>query len=129
MCLALRPDFRLVMPHDLPHAPLSADALFPELLDETMPQRDIDLVAGRRMAEVPQRCHAILRDSARHDAPEMGQVRIDIERNAVKRDPMAHADADRADLVLAPLTHETGTPIDPDADPPVANLARHPELG
>jgi hypothetical protein len=54
----------------------------------------------------------------------MGQVRIDIEGDAVEGYPAAQAHADGGDLVLA-----AGAAIDPDTDPPVAGAGLNTELG
>ena len=76
-----------------------------------------------RMAEIEQAGDAVARvgDAARHDAGEMRQVAIDIERDAVQADPALHPDADGGDLVLV-----AGTlvgPAHPDADAILAPLA------
>ena len=43
----------------------------------------------------------MLADAAGHDAAEMRKVRLDVDRDAVERHPVAHADADGGDLVFA----------------------------
>ena len=42
--------------------------------------------------------HGIFGQAARHDASEMGQVGVDIDRKTMKRDPTPHPDAQRAVL-------------------------------
>src|SRR5690606_30619502 len=68
---------------------------------EPGPQRLVGLVHRRRHAEVDQTGDAVLLDAAGHDAAEMRQVRLDVQRYAVETDPAAHLDADGGDLVLA----------------------------
>ena len=80
-----------------------------------------------RQAEIGEARHAValLRHAARHDAGEMRQVRLDVERDAVQRHPLAHADADGGDLVLVAVA--LVRPAHPDADAVVAPLAAHVE--
>ena len=68
---------------------------------------------------------ALLAHPARHDAGKMRQVRIDIERHAVQRHPLFHADADGGDLVLVAFAFVR--PAHPDADAVLAPLAAHVE--
>src|SRR5207237_4200634 len=72
--------------------------------------------------EPGQRGDAVFGNAARDDAAEMVEVGVDVERHPVIADPMAHPDADRRDLVLAPVLWAV-TAGDPDADPAVAPLA------
>src|SRR5579871_4637518 len=66
----------------------------------------------------------MLGDAAGDDAGVVRQVGLDVDRNAVERNPVADAHADRRDLVLpAILAHH------PDADPAVAALAAYVEAG
>src|SRR5215831_5635656 len=53
----------------------------------------------------------------------MRQVRIDIETDAMERDPMAEPDSDRCDLVLTPVFSRN-----PDSDPSGAPLALGSEV-
>src|SRR4029079_6220111 len=53
-----------------------------------------------------------LGDSARHDSAEVGEVGVDVEREAVKRHPALHPHSQGTDLRLA------RTVADPDADAP-----------
>ena len=52
----------------------------------------------------------MLADAAGHDAGEMREVRLDVDRDAVERHPVAHADADGGDLVFARSPRRTQTP-------------------
>ena len=64
--------------------------------------------------------------AARHDTGEVREVRIDVERDAVKAHPAPQADADRSDLVLrgrAVRELRLFRPDDPDADAVLAALA------
>src|SRR4029077_9839904 len=61
---------------------------------------------------------AVIGHAARHDAAEMIELGIDVQRDAVIADPVTHPDADRGDLVLM-----TAGPRDPSPDPAVAALA------
>src|SRR5579883_25360 len=85
-------------------------------------ERRIDLGHCHDDALLGERGHAMLADAARDDAAVMREIGIDIEGDAVKADPMAHADADGGDLLLAALAL-----VDPDADAARAPLARHVE--
>ena len=84
---------------------------------------------GAANAEIGQAGDAIalFADAARHDAGKMRQVRIDIERDAVQRHPLLHADADGGDLVLAAVA--LVGPAHPDADAVLAPFAAHVEGG
>src|ERR1700712_763369 len=62
---------------------------------------------------------AILRQAAGNDPAEMGQVRFDVQRDAVPAHPARDADADRADLCFG----AGGGIGDPDADAALAALA------
>jgi hypothetical protein len=73
----------------------------PENALELGAQHIVDIGHRHRQAEIDQRGHAMLADAARHDAVEMGEVRLDIQRDAVERDPAPDADADRGDLILS----------------------------
>src|SRR5438093_1345037 len=44
------------------------------------------------------RCHLHTGNPARHDAPELGEVGGDVQREAVPRHPLLHVDADAGDL-------------------------------
>src|SRR5215831_19246462 len=75
----------------------------PEQGLELAPQYAVDLGHRGRTAEIGEAGHAIERigDAARHDAGEMGEVRRDVERDAVQADPALEPDPDGRDLVLA----------------------------
>ena len=67
-----------------------------------------------------------LSDSARDDAGKMREIRIDVQRHAVKRRPAPHAHADGGDLVLGHLAKRRRRfvgPRDPHADTGLARLA------
>ena len=57
----------------------------------------------------------------------MREVGIDVDRQAVQRHPLLHADADGGDLVLVAVT--LVRPAHPDADAVLAPLAAHVECG
>jgi hypothetical protein len=80
-----------------------------------------------RQAEINQARHAValFRYAAWHDPGKMRQVRLDVQRDAVQRHPLAHANTDGGDLVLVAVAF-VGTPH-PDADAVVAPLAAHIE--
>ena len=86
----------------------------PEHRLELAPQHAVDLVHGRDDAEVGEAGDALAADAARHDAGEMLEHRIDVERDAVEGHPAPHADADGGDLVLA--ADALLRPLHPDAD-------------
>src|SRR5215813_2357893 len=67
------------------------------------PQRHVHLGHADDVAEIEKACHAEagVADTAWHDAAEVGEVRIDVEADAVQADPALYADADGGDLVLA----------------------------
>jgi len=90
---------------------------------ERLLQGEIEVGHGQGLAEIDQAGHAVARigDAARHDAGEMGEVRIDVERDAVETHPALETDADGGDLVLA-AGALVGPPY-PDADPLLAPLA------
>src|SRR5438477_5970793 len=60
-------------------------------------------------------------DAAWHDAAKMVEIGIDVERDAVIGDPVAHPDADGGDLVLAAIGAAGAN--HPHADAAVASLA------
>ena len=66
----------------------------------------------------------MLGDAAGDDAGVVGEIGLDVDRDAVERDPVADADADGRNLVFpAALARH------PDADPALAPLAAHVEAG
>ena len=69
-------------------------------LIEGLFEGDIDILYGHWQAQIYQRCNAVFHDSARDDAVEMAEVRVNIDREAVEADPFAQADADGGDLVF-----------------------------
>src|SRR5689334_18865838 len=74
----------------------------PEQRLEFAAQHHVDLRHCHRHAEIDQARHAIALagNSARHDAGKVHKLGLDIERNAMERDPAFHSDADGGDLVL-----------------------------
>src|SRR5215831_3361836 len=76
---------------------------WPEQRLELAPQHGVNLGHGRRAAEVGEAGDAValIAHAAGHDAREVREIAVDIERDAVQRDPAFDADADRGDLVLA----------------------------
>jgi hypothetical protein len=70
----------------------------------------LDLGNGNRTAEeLGQRRHADIAETARHDIQKIREIRIDIERKAMIRDPAPHADADRGDFSFSyPYPGQTG---------------------
>src|ERR1700724_1082798 len=78
---------------------------YPKHLPNLPPQHRVDLRHRRRMAEVREARHAValIGDAARHDAGEMREIGIDVERDAMQADPAPHADADGRDLVFPAL--------------------------
>src|SRR5207302_9635998 len=90
-------------------------------LIEGLGQGDVEVGHGHRQAQIDQRGDAVLVDAAGHDACVVAEVRLDIDRDAVERHPVADADADGGDLVLAPR------PGHPDADPARPALGGHVE--
>src|SRR5205814_5555262 len=85
-------------------------------------QRPVDFWHRGRNAKPGERSDAMPGalggDTAGDDAAVMVEVGSNVERDAVIADPMAHADADRGDLVVAAALSS-----DPHADSPVAPLA------
>ena len=90
---------------------------------EGRPQDRIHLRHRHRDPEVDEARDAVPPHAAGHDAGEMGEVRLDVEADAVERHPAPDADADGGDLVLGGLRRLVGA-ADPDADPVLAPLAR-----
>ena len=64
-------------------------------------QRHVEVLHRHRQPQVHKARHPMLADAAGHDAVEMREIRIDIDRDAVERNPVPHADADGRDLVFA----------------------------
>src|SRR5256886_2607803 len=67
------------------------------------------------------RRHGDPRNPARHDALEVGEIRRDIQREPVPRDPLLHVHADAGDLAASPAG--------PDAGVAGPTLGRDVELG
>src|SRR6185436_386891 len=90
-----------------------------EHLFERATQRHVELRHRDEIAKLRQRGDAerLLADPARHDAAEMTEIGIDVDRDAVERHPAPHPHADGGDLVLAAVMR------DPDADAALAPLA------
>ena len=89
----------------------------------------VDLRHRTGHAEIGERGYAValFGNAARHDAGEMRQIRRDVERKAVQRHPVPHADADRGDLVLGAFA--LVGPSHPNADAVVAAFAGDVEGG
>src|SRR5262245_19308857 len=102
---------------------------WPEQGLELAPQNHVDFRHWRLPSEVGKAGHreALIADPAWHNAGKMRQVRVDVERNAVQRHPLLHADTDSGNLVLAPFT--LFGPPNPDPNSVVAPLAAHIECG
>ena len=85
-------------------------------LDKSTLQRIIRVIHRDRQAEIDETCNtiALLADSAGHDAVEMREVWLNIQRNAVEGYPFAQADADCRDLVLEACA--LVRPLHPDPD-------------
>ena len=78
-------------------------------------------------SQIDQRCHAVPGNAAGHDAVVVREVRLDVDRDAVERHPVADAHTDGSDLVLARAAVGQGRFVGaghPDADPAVAALRR-----
>ncbi len=101
----------------------------PEQRLEFPAQHHVHFRHRHRNAEIGQTCDAValFAHPARHDAGKMREVRLHIERHAVQRDPLRHADADGGDLVLEAFAFVR--PAHPDADAVLAPLAAHVEGG
>ena len=85
-----------------------------------------------RQPEVDEARHPVAADAAGHDAGEMAEVRLDVDRYAVEADPAAHADADRGDLVLGGAAVRLRRAVGahhPDPDPAGPPLAADAEGG
>src|SRR6516165_7226446 len=78
----------------------------------------VDLRCGDGHALRGERGDAVLGDAAGYDAAVVGEVGVDVERDAVEPHPMADAYADGGDLALAPMAL-----VDPDSDPARPPLA------
>ena len=79
-----------------------------------------------RQPEVDEAGDAVAADAARHDAVEMREVGLDVDRDAVEADPAPDPDADRRDLVLGRAAVRLRRPVrphHPDPDPPGPPLA------
>src|SRR6266702_953029 len=98
-------------------------------LRKGLPERDIDVGHGHGEAEVDQGGDAVtgIDDAAGHDRREMRKIRLDVDRDAVERDPAPQADADRGDLVLKAFALVGA--LDPDPDAVLAALAADVEGG
>src|SRR3990172_11021147 len=68
---------------------------------ELAPQHPVDLRHRNDDAEIGEAGDALSTHSARDDAGIVLEIRIDVERDAVKRHPASDADADGGDLVRA----------------------------
>src|SRR6516162_9332938 len=92
-------------------------------------QHDIQLPQSGPMAEVVETGHTItrVRNSARNDAGIVGEIAADIDRDAMKRDPVFDSHPDGGDLVLA--ARPFFRPANPNPDAARAPLPGDPELG
>src|SRR3981081_779926 len=101
----------------------------PEHLLERLPERDIEIRHGQGTAEINQTGDAVarIRDAAGDDRVEMPEVRLDVDGDAVERDPAPQPYADGGDLVFEAWA--LVRPADPDADAILAPLAAHVEGG
>ena len=108
---------------------LGRDGRHPKNRLEGGPHRRVDLRLARRDAEIDERRHPVFVDAAGHDALKMAEVRLDVDRHAMKRHPFAHAHADRCDLVFPGGWIGRRAAAHPDADPAVAPFANDVELG
>ena len=91
-----------------------------EDLVEASPERQVEVGHRHRQAEVDEARHPVAADAAGHDAGEMPEVGLDVDRDAVEADPAADAHADRGDLVLGRAAVGLRRPVGahhPDADP------------
>src|SRR5262245_29146263 len=70
---------------------------------ELAPQHLVDFGHGHCAAEIGEAGDAValIAHAAGHDTAEVCEIAVDVERDAVQRDPPFDADADRGDLVLA----------------------------
>src|SRR5262245_33322318 len=84
-----------------------------EHLRERRLERGVDARHRRLDSERRKRRDAVLADAAGDDAAVMREVGGDVEGDAVIGDPLADADAERCNLVLA-----SPGPGDPDTDAP-----------
>src|SRR5215212_538515 len=107
---------RASIPHRGPECPL-----------EGRPQHRIRLGHRNRDSEIDEAGDAVLPDPAGDDAGEMGEIRVNVEADAVIRYPAADSDPDGGDLVFR--RDALVGPADPDADPVLAPLAADVELG
>ena len=73
-----------------------------EHFGEARHHTSFDVVHRRRVSEpLRERGDRLVRDAAGHDQVEIGQVGIDIEREAMTGDPARDADANRRELAVA----------------------------
>jgi len=64
-------------------------------------QGNVHVLDADGQAEIDQRRHPMLRDSAGNNPLKMAQVWFDVDRNAMKTHPFAQANADGRDLILS----------------------------
>jgi hypothetical protein len=78
---------------------------------EFLPQHLVNVRHGSRNAEIGETGNpiALSAHAAGHDAGEMRQIRLDIERPAVQRHPTRHADTDGAIIAVATLDRPQDT--------------------
>ena len=86
------------------------------------PQRSIQRRCSRIIPERRDAGYAIFRDAAGHDAAKVRQIRVEIDREAVERDPATDPDPDRSDLGLV------GSLADPDPDSAGCAVGGNPEI-
>lgn len=74
-------------------------AAFGEKAGEGGFEGDVQIFQRHGQAEVHKRRHAMVADAAGDDAGKVAQVRLDIDRDAVKADPTGEFDINSCDLV------------------------------
>src|SRR5947207_247899 len=100
---------------------LSAGKRAEHLLEASL-QRRIDVGHCDGESEVGEAGDAVAAHAAGHDSREVRKVGRDVQRDAVERHPVANANADGGDLVLASAARH------PDADAVRSALALHAEF-
>src|SRR5437763_9233494 len=94
----------MILPVPCPQSLVATVRGRPEQRFELAAQHVIDLRHRHPAAEVRKTRYPETRsaDPTRHDAGEMGQVRVHIQADAVECNEAPHLDADGGDFVLAP---------------------------
>jgi len=95
-------------------------------------QRFVKLLKLYRDAQLGQAGHRIFADPARDDTAEMAEIRVDVNRKTMHRDPFANADSNRANLGFLSVrcvTPDTDSALDrPGRDPEFSQRSNHPIL-